>query len=195
GCKCDWIETFDDAADKAPAGPPPAQGLEGNPAQTGEIFTQTHPYFSNLTKKEIAAAEKLQDAAEMERLRAAKKGLITEMKSLYEKTVELTIFENKVINIGFEYEGNKHVVDDIVFIKGRAHGLLTHSELMGIAELLKNSTFVAYAQATGKKVKKGYEMFYYFKDANKELYYNVAKIVEKNDEKYFLYSITRSIKK
>jgi hypothetical protein len=44
-CKCDWVETFDDSAEKAPPAVPPAQGLEGNPAQTGELFTDNASYF------------------------------------------------------------------------------------------------------------------------------------------------------
>ncbi len=47
GCKCDWRTT-----DAEPTGEPsdlrdPSQGLEGNPYETGEIFTNNHPYFKN----------------------------------------------------------------------------------------------------------------------------------------------------
>ena len=59
GCRCDWIETFDDAADKAPAGPPPARGLEGNPAQTGEIFTDRASYFKATEKITLAGNDSL----------------------------------------------------------------------------------------------------------------------------------------
>lgn len=59
GCKCDWVETFDNAADKAPAGPPPAQGLEGNPAQTGEIFTEKASYFKATDNVTIAGSDSL----------------------------------------------------------------------------------------------------------------------------------------
>jgi len=44
-CKCDWRNT-----DKPSTAHPtqlvsPAQGLEGNPAETGELVTEEHPYF------------------------------------------------------------------------------------------------------------------------------------------------------
>jgi hypothetical protein len=38
-------------------------------------------------------------------------------------------------------------------------------------------------------------MFYYFKDADKELYYNIAKIKFDKSIEYKLYSVTKTIKK
>ncbi len=46
-CKCDW-RTTDKPAGERPNDDKiyrPAAGLEGNPAQTGELVTQKHPYF------------------------------------------------------------------------------------------------------------------------------------------------------
>lgn len=45
-CKCDWEETFDDADTDNPEGRKPAAGLEGNPAITGEVFTDRASYIS-----------------------------------------------------------------------------------------------------------------------------------------------------
>ena len=46
GCKCDWVQT-DEPVNKAPnVNIKAAKGLEGNPAITGEVFTQEHPYFT-----------------------------------------------------------------------------------------------------------------------------------------------------
>lgn len=45
GCKCDW-RTTDKPGTAAPSVyVPPAQGLEGNPTETGELVTRQHPYF------------------------------------------------------------------------------------------------------------------------------------------------------
>lgn len=193
GCKC-GIEPTDDEPNeqggKLPKAKPDA-GIDNNPGESGEIFTQTHPYYKGLTKQETAAAKQLEHAAEMERLRAVKKELVNEMKPLYDKTVELSV-ENEIIKVGFEKEGNKHVVDDVVI--SRAKGMLTQDELKKIDELLKNATFQTSTVATGKKVKKGYTMFYYFKDANKELYYNIAEVIKKGVVNRFLYSVTTTIK-
>ncbi|MDR3350363.1 MAG: hypothetical protein LBN98_01780 [Prevotellaceae bacterium] len=46
-CKCDWRTTDQPASiDPAPEDIPPAKGLEGNPAETGELITARHPYFA-----------------------------------------------------------------------------------------------------------------------------------------------------
>jgi hypothetical protein len=46
-CKCSWRTTDKPASTgPPPADIPPARGLEGNPAQTGELVTERHPYFA-----------------------------------------------------------------------------------------------------------------------------------------------------
>ena len=49
-CKCDWEETDDPAANERPA-TVCAKGLEGNPAETGEIFTKECTYFKQVSGK------------------------------------------------------------------------------------------------------------------------------------------------
>ena len=44
-CKCDWEETDDEPTDGNPANTIAAQGLEGNPAITGEVFSEDASYF------------------------------------------------------------------------------------------------------------------------------------------------------
>ena len=46
-CKCDWEETDDPVTNGNPGGSVSARGLEGNPAKTGEIFTDDCPYVKN----------------------------------------------------------------------------------------------------------------------------------------------------
>ena len=48
-CKCDWEETDDPAANERPA-TVCAKGLEGNPAETGEIFTKECTYFAQAVR-------------------------------------------------------------------------------------------------------------------------------------------------
>ena len=50
-CKCDWEETDDPVTDGNPTGAHHAKGLEGNPAETGEIFTDQSTYIRNAGKK------------------------------------------------------------------------------------------------------------------------------------------------
>lgn len=44
-CKCDWRQTSKPAGVAPKKATPPARGLEGNPAGTGEAITERHPYF------------------------------------------------------------------------------------------------------------------------------------------------------
>lgn len=44
-CKCDWEETDDPVTGDNPEGLKPARGLEGNPAETGQIFTDQCTYI------------------------------------------------------------------------------------------------------------------------------------------------------
>ncbi len=45
-CKCDWQQTDKPSTGGAPKGVTPSVGLEGNPAETGELITDQHPYFT-----------------------------------------------------------------------------------------------------------------------------------------------------
>jgi hypothetical protein len=45
-CKCDWRTTDKPASGETPKDIPPAKGLDGNPADTGELVTAQHPYFA-----------------------------------------------------------------------------------------------------------------------------------------------------
>ena len=50
-CKCDWRETDEPVTDGNPGGHISHRGLEGNPAKTGEVFTDECPYVRNTPKK------------------------------------------------------------------------------------------------------------------------------------------------
>lgn len=62
-CKCDWEETNDPVTQGNPKGNKSAKGLCGNPAKTGEVFTEDHPYYNadieSLKEKNIAWYELL----------------------------------------------------------------------------------------------------------------------------------------
>lgn len=50
-CKCDWEETNAQQSKGYPKTKINSQGLEGNPATTGEVFTDRHTYFAKAPKK------------------------------------------------------------------------------------------------------------------------------------------------
>ena len=56
-CKCDWEETDDPVTGDNPEGIKPAKGLEGNPAETGQIFTDQCTYVQKAGKGGRAEVE------------------------------------------------------------------------------------------------------------------------------------------
>ena len=46
-CKCDWEQTNKPVTDGNPSSRIAHKGLTGNPAKTGQIFTDSHPYIAN----------------------------------------------------------------------------------------------------------------------------------------------------
>jgi SPP1 gp7 family putative phage head morphogenesis protein len=99
------------------------------------------------------------------------------------------------MTIKFTKEGNKHLYHDALT---RAKGLLPKNDLKALDKALQQSVFVKsadlYKQRKDKIVK-----FYYFKDVDKELYYNVAERIYKHKgiegKKFFVHSATSRIKK
>ena len=73
-CKCDWEETDEPAAEAYPKTKIAATGLEGNPAETGEVFTDNATYFSNLSKKQQKEVAREYRALETENLSTKYKG-------------------------------------------------------------------------------------------------------------------------
>jgi hypothetical protein len=59
-CKCDWEETFENTSKKMPPVVPAAKGLDGNPFETGKIFSDNASYFkaANKQNESIANANK-----------------------------------------------------------------------------------------------------------------------------------------
>lgn len=49
-CKCDWEQTSKPATDGNPSARIAHKGLTGNPAKTGQIFTDSHPYIAKAPK-------------------------------------------------------------------------------------------------------------------------------------------------
>ncbi len=56
GCKCDWRTTDADTSAEPLVYVPPAPGLDGNPYETGEIFTKSHPYFEHAKPAKVNSA-------------------------------------------------------------------------------------------------------------------------------------------
>ncbi len=117
-----------------------------------------------------------------------------QMRPLLKKKVTQTIEGGKNIRIGFTSKGNKHIYSDIF---GRAKDL-AKSDLKNLDKALEKASYVK-SSAVDKPRQDTISRFHYFKDSEKELYYNVAEITRKGKSRrtrpfYFLYSATGHIK-
>ncbi|MDR0872183.1 MAG: hypothetical protein LBN27_01780 [Prevotellaceae bacterium] len=184
-CKCD-IEETDEATFSGEIPKVRAQkGLEGNPADTGEIFTEQTTYLqmSKSKRKEVDGL-----AFDIQ-----KKQTIENGKYLYEKTVKQKIEENVPVEIEFNSRGLKHFADDM---KNDSVFYLKNEMIHNLDKYIENAEFVAYESNTKKVTKPTAETYYYykFKFANGATGYLG---VEKNSAtgKYILYTVTKKLRK
>ena len=137
-----------------------------------------------LLNKNYKAKKKTAAAAERQKY-------LGEMKPLLKKEVKKEAGSGNEITIKFTKRGNKHLYHDTLT---RANGLLSKNDLKTLDTALKQSVYVKSAPLN-KKRKDTIVKFHYFKDANKELYYNVAEVLKRGHYKHFLYSATMGNKK
>jgi len=93
------------------------------------------------------------------------------------------------IMVRFTKYGNEHLYSDTF---GRAKGF-KKDDLLTLDKALSKSAY-ADSAALSHPRKDKITKFYYFKDKNKNLYYNVAEEVKKGHYKRYLYSVTNKIK-
>jgi hypothetical protein len=142
---------------------------------------------------EEGVKKKIPDTTEKSKTARERTKYLGEMKPLLKKKVKKEA-DGKTINIGFRNNGNRHIYSDTF---GRAKEL-NKKDLKNLDKALSKSTFVKSAPLS-KNRKDGISRFYYFRDASKKLYYNVAEKGERMDngkriKKYYLYSVTGNIK-
>ncbi len=121
--------------------------------------------------------------------------LLNEMKFLYKKSVIRYVGSGKSIKIRFKSSGNRHLVDDYLRrVKG-----FKKKDLLSLDSLIREAEYV-HSSKLYKNRDDNIQRFYYFKDTEREVYYNVAEEVVKlkNGRVYlnrFLYAITNTIPK
>ncbi|MDR1197387.1 MAG: hypothetical protein LBK94_00005, partial [Prevotellaceae bacterium] len=182
GCKCDWIETFDDAADKAPAGPPPAQGLEGNPAQTGEIFTDRASYFKSVNKKTGKQINNIYAIF-------SRKTAVEDGKTLYGKKTKVNT-DSGEIDVEYNRDGIEHIAYDR--LSGNRN-YIKNQIIKYLDKYLENAEFIKSAENHKLDKKPNVERYYYYKiilPDGKPAYLNV----QKKKGKYTLYAMTETLK-
>jgi hypothetical protein len=228
GCKCGLRATDKPAtpADRIPDGKDrdkPAPGLNGNPAKTGQIFNDSHPYnppsctactlpgkrviskdgetftgkligFFNASNKKdcyhcsrpVQLMKKAGEARERKELEAA-------MEPLIKKNVIRKVAPDKQIKIIFKKSGNAHIVNDVME-KGVK---LSKADLSKLNDLIRDAEYVRSSDLY-KKRSDNVLRFYYFKDNERGVYYNVAEEAVKNKNGHiyltrYAYSATKNI--
>lgn len=174
-----------------------------NPGKRGQLFPPSHPYRSgkcsncNNTAQlaaKIGNTEKCQACrivtATYEKTIEAQRRekYLQEMKPLLAKQVEKET-STGTITVKFTSKGNKHLYFD-TFQRAKE---MNKEDLKTLDMALKNAEFVKEATLS-KKRKDKIRKFYYYKDEEKELYYNVAELWNNGHFEYFLYSVTEKIK-
>lgn len=132
-CKCDWRETDEPVTDGNPGGHISHRGLEGNPAKTGEVFTDECPYVRNANKE----TEKICTSTVFsEQLAWAKSNLAG-------KSV---LNENSGISIGFSNRGIKEYLNqnhDDYYVKNQM--------ITSIISMIKSAEYKGYTEYKNHK--------------------------------------------
>ena len=115
---------------------------------------------------------------------------LKEMEPLLDKKISKEVDDSRIIRIGFTKKGNKHLYSDSI---GRIKDF-QKEDLNKLHLALEKSIFVKSAKLN-KIRKDDITKFYYFKDVDKELFYNVAEEVKKGKVHRYMYSMTNLLKK
>lgn len=123
-----------------------------------------------------------------------REALTKSMDVLLKKNIVRYVGNSKSIKITFKKKGNAHVVNDYLeMVNG-----LRKKDLPVLDELIRNSVYIKSSDLK-KDRKDNIHRFYYFKDKDRDIYYNIAEEVfrHKNGKivlNRFLYAITNKIK-
>lgn len=206
-CKCDWEETdapidtkelkADDLAKaRSEGGGIHANGLEGNPAVTGEIFTQECTYFKNAgknRKEKDIVEEKCETAAcNVIRKSAKQNPLLNQSYPCEIDGVQQNIhFADWGIS---ETAHSMHGKKNLYWIKNEV--LQDPSKYFKNAEYVDKPADVDTSHNTRKKtidLKKKFKKYYYSKITLSNGQPAYLNIVLHEDGKYYLYTISKNI--
>ena len=194
-CKCDWEETDDPVTGDNPEGIKPAKGLEGNPAETGQIFTDQCTYVQkagqNRDQRDIV--EKQCESAARDLLKKTAK-----QSPLLSKTCQCEI-DGSMQDVHFSEWGISETSQSM-FGKKRVYWL-KNEVLSDPDSHFRRATYVGDAEVdlshnTNRKtlrLKRKFRKYYYCQTtlANGQTVY--LNIVLHDDGNYYLYTISKEI--
>ncbi len=193
-CKCDWEETDEPAATSSPK-TICAKGLEGNPAETGEVFTDECTYFKQAGKNR-KEKDKVEEICE----RSGKKITLDKVsKSIANKQGECFI-GGKGMVVEYNMKQLNHYVDSL-FGNKRLYWL-KNAVIEQLPEIVKSSECIGRKVSdtthnTAKKtlkIKRATDYYYYFKTIlpnGETAYIHLGRWRE--TQKMYIYAITKNI--
>ena len=187
-CKCDWEETDDPVTDSNPTDAHHAKGLDGNPAETGEIFTKECTYFKQVSRTK---AKKLEHYAGDKLLRKESAGNIHTFQSKPPVKIDKRGEEIEVI---VDSKTTSHISNDIA----QSADFFWNEISSNIQEVLKNGTLVAHEPNVKQNKKMWAVEYFYYKCeiAGNTFYLSVEENNNTFENRHFyrLYSITKNLR-
>jgi hypothetical protein len=184
-CKCDWEETDESSHSGEIPHAKIAKGLEGNPGETGEVFTNKASYFQ-VNKK--TAREVEESAFNIQRKEAIQAG-----KTLYNKKAAVDLGSFGTVDVGFNKRGCKHLANDM---KSNDNVWIKNQIIPYLDKYLKNGKFIAYEPNAKLNEKPNATRYYYVEimlPNKKQAYIGI----EENAglKQYIAYTITSTLRK
>ena len=198
-CKCDWeecddsIDTKEMTAEKLAKarkenGGIHAKGLEGNPAETGEIFTKKCTYFKQVSRTK---AKKLEHYAGDKFLRKESASNIHSFQGRPPVKIDK---RGEDIEVIVDSKTTSHISNDIA----QSADFLWNEISSNIIEVLKNGTLVAHEPNTKRESKPSAQHYYYYecKVNDNTFYLHVEENFVEKEQRHFyrLYSITSQLR-
>ena len=194
-CKCDWEETDDPCTAANPTTPIRHNGLEGNPALTGQVFTDNHAYFA-----QAGGNRKERDRAEMACENAASKAIKSKAKQhpLLQQTYECDI-EGQMQPVHFAEWG---ISETAYVMLGKKDLYWLKNEVLNNPEkYFKTAKYISSAKVdlthnTNKsrlRLKRNFKKYHYLEIVLTNERHVYLNIVEHNNGSFFLYTISKNI--
>ena len=197
-CKCDWEETDDptntndltpDELDeyRSDGGGIHANGLDGNPAETGEVFSDQCTYFKQVCNTKARKLEgylfnKIYRNETNESLKAIQGEIVRIAK------------QDETIDVVFDRKTTKHLSNDVAEHKD----YLLYEIAKHTKGILNGCKLVAHEENTKPDIKPSAIHYYYYeyRIGEKSFYFNVEEnyVTMENRHFYRMYSITDELR-
>jgi len=182
-CKCDWEETDEPVSGGTYNYTPPA-GLEGNPAETGEIFTDKASYFSKTTENEKEIIINKYHTITKKQYRES-------LKTLYGKTTGVYLEAKNMVSVEYNSRGINHLINDM---RGDDRCYIKNQIISEIDKYLENGKCVAWALNDKPTTKPNAYKYYYFQITLPDGKPAFLTVEESIQRKFTLYSITNTLR-